>query len=395
VVIGLFTDTYPPDINGVATAVATLFDELKKSGHEVYVITTNLPKHRKTEIDGNIIRVPGVTLKRLYNYRLTKLYPRKAARYLNKIKFDVIHANTESTIGMFARIYAKKKKLPMVYTYHSIYYDFTTTVAKKDSLFDKFLKSCVKKISKKLAKTPAEFITPSLKSANVLRSYGINRYINIIPNGIKIAEYEYKPYPSQEIQSLREKYGIKENEKIISVVGRLAEEKGIDEVLSNFRFYINISYNQNVKLLLVGDGPHRKSLEQKVKYLYLNDYVVFTGNVPHDDIFIYYQLSDVLISGSKSETQGLTINEAMASKCLVLAINDDSFKYSITEGETGFLYNSSLTFTDQLNKIFALTKEEKGKIIENAYNNNKRICSPRTYTEEVVKVYEKAARKCW
>lgn len=392
--IGLFTDTYPPDINGVATSVATLFDEFQKLGHTVYVVTTNLPKHHKIEIQGHIIRIPGFTLKKIYSYRITNFFSIKVNKYLDKIPFDVIHVNTESTIGIFGRRYARSKNLPLIYTYHSLYSDFTTTIAKENSTLDNFLKKMVESITIKLAKSPTEFITPSIKSALVLRKYGITRYINIIPNGIDLSEYRYLPYSQEKIDLLKKKYGL-EGKKILIVVGRLGQEKGIDRVLACLRYYINDTLNENIRLLIIGDGPYKEELKAKVSELYLNPYVLFTGKIPHDQIYLFYQLADVLLSGSKSETQGLTLNEAMASKCLVLTIEDESFKYALKEGETGFFYTSPITFTEKLKTIFALTPEKKEEILTNAYNINKEICSPTRYAKEVLEVYEKAQRRCW
>lgn len=392
--IGLFTDTYPPDINGVATAVKTLYDELTELGHDVYVITTNLIHRHCLTIHDHIIRVPGIALKKIYSYRITTTYPLKVVKYLDKIKFDVIHVNTESTIGIFARKYSKSRRIPLIYTYHSLYTDFTTTIAKENTKFDKFLKWNIKKLSKKLATSPAEFITPSYKAANVLRTYGIKRYINIVPNGINLSNYKFSPYSKEEIESIRKQYNLKD-EKILIVVGRLGQEKGIDKVLDCFRYYISNSGDENIKLLIIGSGPYEKKLKEHVKETYLDKYVIFTGKVPHSEINKYYQMADVLISGSKSETQGLTINEAMASKCLVLAIEDDCFKYEIEDGKTGFLYNSPISFEIKLKKIFDLTEEEKEKIKLSAYNNNKELCSPKKYAEDIIKIYEKAIRSQW
>lgn len=392
--IGLFTDTYPPDINGVATAVKTLYDELTKLGHDVYVITTNLIHQHHLTIDSHIIRVPGIALKKIYSYRITTTYPLKVAKYLDKIKFDVIHVNTESTIGIFARKYSKSRRIPLVYTYHSLYTDFTTTVAKENTKFDKFLKWNIKKLSKKLATSPAEFITPSYKAANVLRTYGIKRYINIVPNGINLSNYEFKPYSKEEINEIKNKYEL-QDKRILIIVGRLGQEKGIDKVLNCFRYYINNSTDENTRLLIIGTGPYEKKLKEHVKETYLDKYVIFTGKVPHNEIYKYYQMADVLISGSKSETQGLTINEAMASKCLVLAIEDDCFKYEITDRKTGFLYNSPVTFEMKLKQIFNLSSQEKEKILNSAYNNNKELCSPEKYAKDIINIYEKAIRSQW
>ena len=102
--IGIFTDTYPPYINGVSTSIAMLQHALEKLGHEVYIVTVN-PENMKYQFedDGKIIRIPGVPIG-IYDYRLTGIYPIRAIETIKKWNLDIIHSHTEFGIGTFARI---------------------------------------------------------------------------------------------------------------------------------------------------------------------------------------------------------------------------------------------------------------------------------------------------
>ena len=101
--IGLFTDTYLPDINGVATSIKTLEDELVKLGHEVYIITTK-PEFSKSELNDRVLRLPGLELKFLYGYVLGTPFQISAYNIIKSLELDIIHAHTEFSIGIFARI---------------------------------------------------------------------------------------------------------------------------------------------------------------------------------------------------------------------------------------------------------------------------------------------------
>ena len=122
--IGIFTDTYPPYINGVSTSIVMLKNALEKQGHQVFVVTVNADKMSyKYEDNNKIIRLPGVPIG-IYDYRLTGIYPLKAINKIKKWHLDVIHSHTEFGVGTFARIIAKQFCIPLVHTYHTMYEDY-------------------------------------------------------------------------------------------------------------------------------------------------------------------------------------------------------------------------------------------------------------------------------
>ena len=122
--VGIFTDTYTPFINGVTTSVLMLKKGLEKKGHTVYIVTVNDKTLKyKLEENGKVLRVPGIPIG-IYDYRLSGIYPIKAINMIKKWKLDVIHSQTEFSIGTFARIIAKQLNIPLVHTYHTMYEDY-------------------------------------------------------------------------------------------------------------------------------------------------------------------------------------------------------------------------------------------------------------------------------
>ena len=118
--IGLFTDTYPPYINGVSTSIETLKKALEELGHTVYVvaigqdaITYNYDEKNK------ILKVPGIPIG-LYDYRITSIYPIKIINKVKSWDLDIIHSHTEFSMGIFARLFAKQCNIPLVHTYHTM-----------------------------------------------------------------------------------------------------------------------------------------------------------------------------------------------------------------------------------------------------------------------------------
>src|SRR5574344_2811536 len=139
--IALFTDTYLPEVNGVATSVATLYKTLVDHGENVCVITSN-PFNKKTTIDGNIIRMPGIRLSFLYNYIFTSFYSRKIFKILKQHNIDVVHVHADLNVSLFGRIVGKKLHVPVVYTYHTMYEDYTSYATK--GKVDRFAKYAVR-----------------------------------------------------------------------------------------------------------------------------------------------------------------------------------------------------------------------------------------------------------
>src|SRR5690554_2868102 len=111
--IGLFSDTYLPDINGVVTSIVNLKKALEGLGHQVYVIT-NHQKLTTTKFEDDILYLPGVEVKFLYGYTLSTPIQKRAAYWVETMNLDVIHIHSEFGVGLFGRIVAKKFKIPMV-----------------------------------------------------------------------------------------------------------------------------------------------------------------------------------------------------------------------------------------------------------------------------------------
>ena len=167
--IALFTDTYPPQINGVAASTSILRNELEKHGHDVVVVTTykGSGKH-KWDDDHKVLRLAGVQLKFLYGYVMTSPFHVSALEEIRKLNLDVIHAQTEFGVGLFARICAKQLQIPLVSTYHTTYEDYTHYVNFINSRkVDEIAKVGVAKLSRLYGDSSIEVIAPSLSLIHI------------------------------------------------------------------------------------------------------------------------------------------------------------------------------------------------------------------------------------
>lgn len=387
--IALFSDTFPPEINGVATSTFNLFNILKKNGHNVYAIVTN-PFSNKIEYKDNVLRIPGILLKKLYGYRLAGFYSSKAMRIVKEMKLDIIHIQTDAGIGIFGKIAARSLRLPTVYTYHTMYEDYTYYATKGH--FDRIARNIVRRYSRFVAEQCTEFISPSTKTKDIIRTYGVDRYVNVIPTGIDFSKFKKENQDWPGIAEFKKANGL-ENTFVILSLGRVAKEKSIDICLKGYAHFLKDAPFPS-KFVVVGDGPARMELESLVDQLGIRDHVLFMGAVPGDKVPFYYHVGDVFVSASVTETQGLTFMEAMASHHIVLARFDENLSGVITNNETGFFFTNENDFGEKIRRIHDLPEDKKQAMIAAAMEKVDVFSIERFY-ENILEVYYRAIRQYW
>lgn len=384
--IGIFTDTYPPYINGVSTSISMLERALKKKGHQVFIVTVN-PENMTYKYEKNIIRIPGIPTG-IYDYRLTGIYPIRAIKTIKRWNLDVIHTHTEFGIGTFARIIAKQLNIPLVHTYHTMYEDYVHYITK--GYFNDTSKKIVEHLTKFYCdKTAKELIVPTKKAYDLFKEkYKVDKNVHIIPTGIEIEKFYKENINKDKLEKLKQKLNI-ENDFIILYIGRLGEEKNVDFLIDNQEYFAK--NNKNVKLLIVGDGPDIKKYKAKTKKLKLENNIIFTGKVPYNEIQYYYNLGNVFVTASTTETQGLTVIEAMAASLPVVCIDDESFRNTVVNNLNGYLFNNKKEYRkyieDLVNDKKLLKKIGKqAKISTDQY-------SSKYYAERVLDVYKKTIKE--
>jgi 1,2-diacylglycerol 3-alpha-glucosyltransferase len=344
--IALFTETYYPEINGVATSVLTLKTELERIGHNVYVFTTTTPG--APEHEHNVFRVPSLPCVLITERRVGLFYQPKLASIMKKLNLDLIHTHTEFSLGIFGRIMARELRVPLVHTYHTIYEDYTHYVTHNKTI-DKRAKAFVRVFTKVCCNTVQQVIVPTDKVKELLTTYSVHRDIAVVPTGIDLRKFRRKEGAEVYISELKQKYGIQPNEKVILYIGRISREKNIQEIITAMPEYL--SNREHVKVLIVGNGPDKERLEEYAKGLSCRDRIIFTGEQPWDLIAKFYHLGDVFVSASNSETQGLTYIEAMAAGLPVVAKKDRCLEDILDDGYNGYAFEDRQEFIKGLDAV--------------------------------------------
>lgn len=387
--IGIFSETYAPYISGLVTSEIMLKNALEKLGHEVYVVTANLESfHYEYDEKEKVLKIPGIPTG-IYDSRLTSIYPVKAINKIKSWNLDIIHSQTEFAIGSFARLFARQYNIPIVHTYHTMYEDYVHYITRGH--FNKSSKKLVGYLTKFYCdKTITELIVPTKKAYDLFKEkYSVKRNIHIVPTGIEIDRFYRENIDLKKLALLKKKYGIKKNDFILIFVGRIAEEKNIPFIIDVMGEMIN--KHNNLKMLIIGDGPDKKTYENYSKGKGTDKNVIFTGKVPWDDVPVYYALGNAFISASTTETQGLTIIEAMAASLPAITIDDESFSGTVVDDLNGFL------FKDETECILKLEKLINDKSLVNHLSNGARNSaeshSSKYFAERVLDVYNIAISK--
>lgn len=330
------TDLYTTKTNGVVTSVRNLMEELEKQGHEVRVLTVS--EKLRSHIDGNIYYIKSVPLGVVYpDVRMPVSYRHRYLRELVRWKPDVIHSQCEYFSYQFAGYISRKTDAPIVHTYHTLYEQYVTYVIPSQRLGAYF----VGVLSRLRLRKAKAIVVPTQKVETVLKNYGIRNPIHVIPSGIALEQHQTRITP-QERAEQRRLLGIPEDHTVLLNLGRLGTEKNLPELMELFS--VALTHNSKLTLLIVGDGPARKELEEQAQSLGIREHVVFTGMVDPGQVHKYYQLGDIFVSASTSETQGLTYIEAAANGLPLLCRRDPCLDGVLVEGRNGYEYEAEEEF---------------------------------------------------
>ena len=329
--IGLFTDTYFPQVSGVATSIRTLKTELEKLGHTVFIFTTTDKDVNRYE-DWQIIRIPSVPFFAFKDRRIAYRGFSTALEIARQYQLDIIHTQTEFSLGLLGVWIAKELRIPVVHTYHTQYEDYVRYIAKGMVIRPSMVKYIVRGFMSDLDGV----ICPSEIVYDLLMKYKVKVEKRVIPTGIELAKFERPEITSENMADLREKLGISNQETMLLSLSRVSYEKNIQAVLAALPTVLE--ENPDVKLVVAGDGPYLSDLKAQAKRLGITDAVVFTGMIAPSETALYYKAADFFISASTSETQGLTYLESLASGTPIIAHGNPYLDNVINDKMFGTLY---------------------------------------------------------
>lgn len=380
----LTSDMYENQINGVSGSVITLRDELRKKGHDVRVLT--LSKDSESKMEKTDYLIGSFPVPFYPDTRQTLHFKDKLIKEIIKWNPDIVHIQTEFSIGKIAKKIAKACNSPIINTSHTLYEDYTGYIIPSKRLG----RIIARKFTRSSYADSKAVIAPSDKIKNLLTKYGISAPIYIIPTGIDLDRFKKKVHLIEK-STLKAKLNIPNKAKVIVSIGRIAKEKNLDEIIDFMPDLID--KDKNIILLIGGDGPYKKQIELKVKKLGIEKYVRFTGMIPPKYTYKYYQLGDLFVCASTSETQGITYIEALACSLPLVCRYDKCLDGVIESGKNGYTYNNKQEYIKYIDKILHNPLLHH-KLKNNALTSSKKF-SKEKFGDDVEKLYKEVLKgKC-
>lgn len=327
--IAIFSECYHPMRNGVVVSVASFARRLTELGHRVTIFTARHPDQRGEE--EGIYRFPSITFPTRARYPVAlPLATGDARRALEEMSFDIIHSNAPMVMGRVALAHARRRGVPLVFTYHTLIEEYTHYIPLPRPL----VRSSAVWASRSYSNQVDHVITPSEYAASRLREYGVTRPIAVIPTGIDLEMVDAVP-PA----NIRAQYGIPAGVPLLVYAGRLAREKNIPRILGAFRRVLESE--PDAHLLLVGGGPYDRGILGIARELGIVHRTRFTGFVDRATVMQCLHEADLFVFASLTETQGLVIGEAMACGKAVVAVTSHAAREIITDGKEGLLVDDA------------------------------------------------------
>lgn len=379
--IGIFTDTFYPEINGVATSCLNLYKELERRGHTVHVYAPKCKGWEEFQNDH---------LHYLESAQFIFLRDRNVAlpgvgtiRQALDIHFDVVHTNSEFVMGFLGRYVARHTGCARVHTYHTAWEDYTYYVT--HGIGDNAARNIAKRYSEWWCDRFDQVIVPTAKTENLLRQYGVEAPIEVIPSGMELHRFYPENHTPEEIAQTRQECCIPEGKRVLLNIGRLAKEKNVEQILRVFPALHERC--PDVHLVIIGEGPLKSHLEEQAQELGVTENVSIVGGKPWEQIDRFYAVGDVFVSASHSETQGLTYIEAAASGLCVCAVNDPCLLGVFEDGVSAVL--SGDTDEELLSSLILAFSPLGSRIRKNAVAAT-RPYSTQQFAQRVEAVYLKA-----
>lgn len=377
--IGLFTDTYFPQVSGVATSIQTLKNALEARGHSVFIFTTTDPHLPKGAIEPNIFRVASVPFVSFTDRRIAFRGVFQATKIAKEVKLDIVHTQTEFSMGMIGKYVANSLNIPAIHTYHTNYEDYLHYVLNGHLLRPYHVKQFVKAYLHSMQGV----IAPSEQTAKTLKGYGVKTPMRIISTGVDLKSINENPK-----RDVRAELGIDPHDLVLLTLSRVAPEKKIDQLLD---ILPNILEKfPKVKFVIAGDGPAMEDLKKQVKDKNLEEAVIFTGNVEHSDVGNYYRMADLFVSASDTETQGLTYVEALAAGTPCVVYSTDYTKEIFSVPELGKIFDTKSELEED---ILHLLEEKQFTIPQEILNKTLSMMTADSFAANVEKFYQDAIDK--
>ncbi len=330
----IVADTYPPHVNGAALATYRQTVELKKRGHQIYVIapSTTLKNDYTVEDGIGIFRIRSVLIQKPQEFRVSPqllVYRRAIKKILSIVEPDIVHVNNPGFLAIAVVPIAKKMHIPTLATSHFMPENITPYL-KIPHMIGNVLNNIIWKQYAGFYSKLDSVISPTQTGADLLTKNNLKSDLFVISNGIDLAKYKKKLTQKE----AKRKFDLPDK-PIVLFVGRLDKEKNINVLLDSLAL---MKKKTDFHLVVAGKGKELDPLMEQAQELGLTPKVTFTGYVSDDELRILYNAADIFVMPGIAELQSLVTMEAMATGLPVIGADAVALPHLIKNEENGYLF---------------------------------------------------------
>jgi 1,2-diacylglycerol 3-alpha-glucosyltransferase len=351
--ICMFSNTYLPHVGGVARSVHFFAEDLRAQGHDVLIIAPTFSENEEASTEQDILRVPAIQNFNGSDFSVRIPIPFFIDQEIDAFEPDIVHSHHPFLLGDAAVRAALRRNLPLVFTHHTLYEEYTHYVSPDSTI----MKQLAINLSTEYANLCTMVVAPSESIARLIQERGVESPVEVIPTGVDIDHFG-----NGNGEFFRKSHNIPQDAFVIGHLGRLAPEKNL-EYLCEAVIEALKEEPLKFRFLVVGSGPSEPVILQMFEEAGHRDTLIMVGKKSGDDLVNAYAAMNLFIFSSKSETQGMVLAEAMAASLPVVALDASGVREIVVDHRNGRLLpedSSPQSFAEKIKEL----QEDSGKLEE-------------------------------
>lgn len=365
--IVLLTNTFTPHVGGVARSVEAFTEEYRRRGHKVLVVAPEFHDAPEDEVD--VIRIPAIQNFNTSDFSVALPIPMILSGRLDSFEPDIIHSQHPFLLGTTALRIARHRGVPLVFTHHTLYEQYTHYVPGDSPALRRF----VIELATQYANLCDQVFAPSESVRALLLERGVTAPVMVVPTGVQPERFS-----DGDGTRFRRDNGIPGDAFIVGHLGRLAPEKNLEFLARSVAAYLQSE--PKAQFLVVGTGPSEAPIREIFDTAGVADRLLLHGVLQHEQLADALAAMDVFAFASTSETQGMVLTEAMAAGLPVVALDASGVREVVADGSNGrlLLTPDETAFTAALAWVGSLSEAERAAMKRAALETAEAWSMPRS-----------------
>ncbi len=343
----ILTNTFTPHVGGVARSVEAFTAEDRKRGHRVLIVAPEFPEMPKDEVD--VLRINAIQNFNASDFSVALPIHPQLSEAIDDFLPDVVHSQHPFLLGNTALRLARHRKLPLVFTHHTLYEQYTHYVPGHSPAMKRF----AIELASRYANLSDQVFAPSESIRDLLLERGVSKPIAVVPTGVCPEKFA-----RGDGDAMRRELGIPADAFVVGHLGRLAPEKNLEFLTRAVLDFI--SRNSRAHFLVIGTGPSEASIRQAFSRSGMEAQLHIAGTLQQQQLTDALHAMDLFAFASTSETQGMVLTEAMAAGLPVVALDAPGAREVVRDSKNGRLLPEAtpMTFSAALQWVLEQPPEE-------------------------------------